>query len=151
MSLRIDLTTHWSEAEMRPHWPEILACFQRYVERFETETVASILESIMRAHRQLWVVRDEAGKVVVAVITEVNVAIDGEVTVSLVEAGGERLTEALPLVSKIEQWAFEEKRAGSVQWWAARRGLERLVPRHGYKPHVAIFRKTRPEGAPSDG
>jgi hypothetical protein len=142
MALTIELTTDWSPEKIAPHWNDIFRCFSKYVERFEgEETVVGMFDAIMSGKRQLWVVKDETGRVILTPITETRVNdATGEVVVRMAEIGGERLQEAMPLVEEIERWARDEQGATTIEL-IGRKGWERLLKPFDYAPYVQIYRK----------
>lgn len=140
--MRIDLTTGMTQEDMAPLWPGIVRCLEKYVARFpDEETVQNILLQCATGRRQLWVVRDEDGAVVLAPVTEIvkNDA-TGKVRLVCAEVGGERLGEALPLLETIERWAKREHGATESDL-IGRRGWDRLLKPRGYQLAAQIFRK----------
>jgi hypothetical protein len=142
MPLSIELTTGWSTEKMARHWPSVIACLHKYVDRFPKDaTVQGIILSIVTTKRQLWAVLDESGELIMTPITEVETIDDtGEVRLRMVECAGERLQEAMPLIAEIERWGREEMGATSFEL-VGRKGWERLLKPHGYEPYTHIYRK----------
>lgn len=129
-------------SEMAPLWPGIVACLERYCRRFaDEETVGHILKQCADGHRQLWIVTDQAGRVVLTPVTEI-VTIDatGKKQLLLAEVGGERLAECMPLLQKIEDWAAREHGATQSQL-VGRKGWKRLLEPLGYHETAVIWRK----------
>ncbi len=72
MALTIRLSSSMTVDEMAPLWPGINACLERYCRRFATyETVSNIVRECAEGRRQLWLVTDEAGRVILTPITEI--------------------------------------------------------------------------------
>ncbi|MGO4843850.1 hypothetical protein AB4144_67380, partial [Rhizobiaceae sp. 2RAB30] len=72
-------------------------------------TISNIIKECAEGGRQLWLVTDETGRVILTPITQI-VAIDatGKKQLLLAEVGGERLRECMPLLKEIEEWAARE-------------------------------------------
>lgn len=142
MPLTIRLSTTMTAEEMAPLWPGIVACLERYCRRFrDEETAGHILEQCAAGQRQLWIVTDETGRVVLTPVTEI-VTIDatGKKQLLLAEVGGERLRECMPLLEKIERWAAAEHGATQSQL-VGRKGWKRLLEPLGYRDTAVIWRK----------
>jgi hypothetical protein len=142
MPLTIRLTTGMTVDEMAPLWSDIFNCLQTYVARYRgEETVENMLAQCVAGKRQLWIVQDETGKVVLTPITEiVRVDATGRKRLVMVELGGSRGIEALPLANEIEAWAVREHGVSDVEW-IGRRGWGRLIEPMGFKPQAVIWRK----------
>lgn len=143
MSLTIRLSTTMTAEEMAPLWPSIVTCLEKYCARFsDQETVGHMLQQIMAGHRQLWLVQDEAGRVVLTPITEIvrNDA-TGKQYLLFAECGGERLREAMPLMREIEEWAKREHGVTEAQF-IGRKGWTKLLEPLGYKPKAVIWEKS---------
>lgn len=142
MSLRIDLTTGFSQEEMEPLWSSILECLERYVARFPTdETVQGILDQIVKGKRQLWIVRDETGRVILTPITEiVKIDTTGKTKLFLAEVGGERLAECMPLLSEIERWA-KEKHGATESELIGRPGWKKMLEPLSYRLAAHVYTK----------
>jgi hypothetical protein len=139
--MRIDLTTGMSAEEIAPLWPAILACFEKYVARFPDETVENMVAQIMSGRRQLWVVRDDEGNVVLAPISEiVTVDATGKKRLVCAEIGGERLQEAVHLIGEMEAWAAREHGATESEL-VGRVGWGKLLQPLGYELAAQIYRK----------
>lgn len=142
MTLTIRLSTTMTAEEMAPLWPGVVSCLERYCRRFsDEETVGHILEQCMKGQRQLWIVKDETGRVILTPITEI-VTIDatGKKQLLLAEVGGERLRECMPLLAQIEAWAAREHGVTESQL-VGRKGWKRMLEPIGYKPVAVIWRK----------
>jgi hypothetical protein len=140
--MMIRLTAEMTAEEMQPLWPGIIRCLEIYCARFpDDETVENIITQCAAGRRQLWIVQDETGRVVLTPITEV-VRNDATGAVRLVccEVGGERLQECLPLLDVMEQWAKEVHGATESEL-VGRRGWERLLKPHAYELAAQIYRK----------
>lgn len=141
MSLTIRLTTHLSTDEMAPIWADIIACLEKYVDRFPDETVSNIIKQCANGRRQLWIIQDETGRVILTPITEITVDdATGAKTLVLAEVGGSRLRESMPLLAEIEDWAKREHGADKARL-IGRDGWMRLLPRFGYQPEARIYSK----------
>ena len=146
MSLTLRLTIQMTADEMWPLWPDIIGCLERYCARFPDETVEGVISQCAAGRRQLWVVIDENGSVILTPITEiVKIDATGEFRLLLAQVGGKRLRECMPLLAEIEKWAAREYgakeseligrgRRGSSGWT---RHLEPL----GYEPVAVVYRK----------
>lgn len=142
MALTIRLSSSMTVDEMAPLWPGINACLERYCRRFATyETVSNIVRECAEGRRQLWLVTDEAGRVILTPITEI-VTIDatGKKQLLLAEVGGERLRECMPLLKEIEEWAAREHGVTESQL-VGRKGWKRLLEPLGYAKAAVIWRK----------
>ncbi|MFC0246406.1 hypothetical protein ACFOLL_04385 [Falsochrobactrum ovis] len=139
--MKIRLTTGMSADEMSPLWPDIIACLEKYVARFPDETVANILTQCATGRRQLWIIQDDTGRVVLTPITEITVDdATGAKTLVLAEVGGSRLREAMKCLQDIEHWAKREHGAVKARL-IGRDGWLRLLPRYGYQPEARIYSK----------
>lgn len=139
--LTLRLTSSMTAEEMAPHWPAIIECLEKYCRRFDDETVSNIIKECARGKRQLWIVLDETGAVILTPITEI-VTIDatGEKRLALAECGGSRLKECMPLLKEIEAWAAREH--GAVKSGiVARKGWKPLLEPLGYKPKAVLWQK----------
>lgn len=143
MTLSIRLTSTMTAEEMAPLWPDILRCFETYCARFgDDETVENMLEQCRNGRRQLWIIQDETGRVLLAPVTEiVKIDATGALRFVCVEIGGERLQEAMPLLAEMERWAAEEKGCTEFEL-VGRKGWERLLKPHAYVFAASIYRKT---------
>lgn len=142
MTLTIRLSTTMTAAEMAPLWPGIVGCLEKYCRRFaEEESVAHVLRQCAAGRRQLWIVTDESGRVILTPVTEI-VTIDatGKKQLLLAEVGGERLAECMPFLSQIEAWAAREHGATEAQL-VGRKGWKRLMEPLGYRETAVIWRK----------
>lgn len=140
-ALKITLTTKLTAQQMAPLWGDIHCCFQKYVDRFPDETIANMMSEVVSGKRQLWIVQDETGKVVLTPITEiVTVNATGDKILVFAEVGGERLRDALPLISVIEDWAVETHGVKEAQF-PGRTGYRKILDRYGFKEKTVIFTK----------
>ena len=72
MTLSIRLTSDMTAEEMQRYWPDILDCLGKYCRRFpQDETIENIIRKCVEGKRQLWIVTDEDGRVVLTPITEI--------------------------------------------------------------------------------
>lgn len=142
MALTIRLSSSLTADEMAPLWPDIVACLERYCQRFGAyETVSNIIRECAEGRRQLWLVADEAGRVILTPVTEI-VTIDAtrKKQLLLAEVGGQRLRECMPLLKEIEEWAAQEHGATESQL-VGRKGWKRLLEPSGYAEAAVIWRK----------
>lgn len=141
MALSLRLTSSMNAEEMAPLWPAIIECLEKYCRRFDDETVSNIIKECAQGRRQLWIVQDDTGAVILAPITEiVTVNATGEKRLSLAEVGGSRLKECMPLLHGIEQWAAREHGAAK-SGIIARKGWKPLLEPLGYKPKAVLWQK----------
>ena len=143
MSLSIRLTSGMNDEEMAPLWPGIIACLEKYVRRFpKDETVENIIAQCANGRRELWVIQDEDGAVVLAAVTEV-VKIDatGNNRLVFAECAGSRIGEVMPLITEMEAWAATERNATDAEF-IGRKGWEPFLKPFGYEPAAVIYRKT---------
>ena len=141
MSVSIRLTSTMKPDEMAPLWPDIVSCLEKYVARFPDETVSNIIKQCAIGRRQLWIIQDETGSVILTPITEITVDdATGAKTLVLAEVGGSRLRESMPLLKEIEAWAKREHGAEKARL-IGRDGWMRLLPRFGYQPEARIYSK----------
>lgn len=140
--LRLIDSTHWDEAQIAPHWPEIIACLEKYCARFaREETPQHMLAEVAKGDRRMWLVLDENDKVVLVPITEIEtLCATGLKQLLCAEIGGSRLKEAMPLLAEIEQWAKENHAAERARF-VARKGWTPLLEPLGYKAKAIIFEK----------
>jgi hypothetical protein len=130
-----------TQEEIAPHWNDILACFEKYVERFpDHETVENMIGEVVTGKRQLWIVKDETGKVILTPITEINTLPTGKRIITMCEIGGERLQDSLPMLCHIEQWAADTHGVTESQF-PGRTGYRKLLGNYGYKEHTVLFTK----------
>lgn len=143
MTLSIKLTSEMTAEEMTPLWPDIMRCFETYCSRFkDDETVENMLSQCSNGRRQLWIIQDESGRVILAPITEiVKIDATGALRFVCAEIGGERLQEAMPLLSEMERWAAEEKGCTEFEL-IGRKGWQRLLAPFEYEFAASIYRKT---------
>ncbi len=142
MTLSIRLSSSITADEMAPLWPDIVACLERYCRRFASyETISNIIKECTEGRRQLWLVSDETGRVVLTPVTEI-VTIDatGKRQLLLAEVGGERLRDCMPLLKEIEEWAAREHNVTESQL-VGRKGWKRLLEPLGYAEAAVIWRK----------
>ncbi len=142
MTLAIRLSSSLTADEMVPLWPGIISCLERYYRRFATyETVSNTIIECAEGGRQLWIVTDETGRVVLTPITEiVTTDATGKKQLLLAEVGGERLRECMPLLKEIEEWAAREHGVTESQL-VGRKGWKRLLEPLGYAEAAVIWRK----------
>lgn len=140
--LTIRLTTTMTAEEMAPLWPGIVSCLEKYCARFsDEESVGHILEQCASGQRQLWLVQDETGRVILTPITEiVTIEATGKRQLLFAECGGERLREAMPLMREIEEWAKREHGITEAQF-IGRKGWTKLLEPLGYRATAVIWRK----------
>lgn len=133
MSLTIRLSTTMSEEEIAPHGKEITACLKRFTDRFpEDATLASAWGDIVSGRRQLWLIQDETGRVVMVQVTEIVAnALTGKTFVRCINTGGAEIVEALPLLEEIENWA-RSVGATSMEG-VGREAWVRLLKPRGYR------------------
>ncbi|PWL17394.1 hypothetical protein DKP76_11490 [Falsochrobactrum shanghaiense] len=130
-----------SADEMSPLWPDIISCLEKYVARFPDETVSNIIAQCASGRRQLWIIQDEVGRVILTPITEITADdATGAKTLVLAEVGGSRLREAMPCLKEIESWA-KRKHGATKARLIGRDGWMRLLPRYGYQPEARIYSK----------
>lgn len=140
--LTLKLSSSMSADEMQPLWPDILGCLEKYCRRFpDDESVENIIRKCAEGKRQLWLVLDEQGRVVLTPITEVAVVdATGAKRFIFVEVGGSRIKDAMPLIEEMERWAHEEH--GCTEFdFVGRKGWEPLLAPYGFKPQAVIWRK----------
>lgn len=141
MSLTIRLTSDMSAEDMAPLWPGIIRCLEKYVRRFpKDETVENIIAQCASGRRQLWVVQDEDGAVVLAPITEI-ITLDATQERRLLFAivGGSRIRDAMRFMDDIEAWGRKE---GCTSFeFIGRDGWEPLLAPYGYEPTAKIYLK----------
>lgn len=141
MTFTIRHTGHLTAEEMAPLWPDIISCLEKYVARFPDETVSNIIKQCANGRRQLWIIQDETGSVILTPITEITIDdATGAKTLVLAEVGGSRLRESMPLLKEIEAWARHEHGAEKARL-IGRDGWMRLLPRFGYQPEARIYSK----------
>lgn len=142
MALSLKLSTSMSAAEIAPFWPDIIRCMEKFVARFpEDESIANILQKCMEGKRQLWLVYDEAQKVVLVAITEIAVVdATGERRLVFSETGGDRGLEALELMGEIEDWGRREFGVTASQW-IGRRGWKKALETRGFREKATVWHK----------
>lgn len=147
MMLSIRLTSDMTAEEMERYWPDILDCLGKYCRRFpQDETIENIIRKCVEGKRQLWIVTDEDGRVVLTPITEI-VTVDATGIKRLVfsEVGGSRIADAMPLIEHIERWAIEEH--GCTEFdFVGRKGWAPFLAPYGFKPQAVIWRKEINDG-----
>jgi len=137
----VDATNLNSEA-IAPHWPNIMACLQKYCDRFpKEETPENMLEDVARGKRRMWLVLDEQDQVVLVPITGIETLNGtGMKMLLLAECAGARLKEAMPLLADIEHWATREHGARVARFYA-RKGWTPYLEPLGYKATAIVFEK----------
>lgn len=139
--LTLHLTTIMKPEEFDPLWPEILTCFEKYVSKFpEYETVEHMCEDVLLGRRDLWVVKDETGKVILTPLTEITTFPTGNKVLTCCEVAGERIQDALPLLEQIEQWAVKNHGV-TESHFPGRLGYRKILGSYGYKERTIIFTK----------
>lgn len=140
--LKLIDSTSLTEEQMQPHWPDILACLQKYCDRYpDEETPQNMVNDVMKGDRRMWLVLDEQDKVVLVPITGIETLnATGMTMLLLAECGGSRLKEAMPLLSQIEDWAKREHGAKQARFYARKGWTDYLVPL-GYRPKAIVFEK----------
>lgn len=140
--MRIRLTTDMTAAEMEPLWPQVFECLSQYCERFpEDDTPEHMIAECAEGKRQLWLIQDEDGRVLLTPITEIRtIDATGRKRLTLAQVAGERLKEAMPLLKEIEDWAIAEHGVDAVEM-LGRKGWAKLLPEYGYRQSAILFRK----------
>lgn len=141
MPLSIRLTSGMTTEEMQAMWPDIVRCLQRFVERFpHDETVENILQQCACGRRQLWVIQDETGKVVLAPVTEiVRVDATGALRMIYCIVSGDNIVDAMPCIAEMERWGVAQ---GCTEFDAiGRKGWAPFVAPYGLKPAGVLYRK----------
>lgn len=139
MTLSIHDTTHWDRD--RFDWPNVMRAIKTYTDRFPNDaTPETVLREVARGAMTLWVVCDEAGETVGAVLVTIEVVqATGWKRASVHGYGGERGIEALPLLDHIEAWA---RKYGCDEIEAVGRiGWRKLLGDMGYREDAVILRK----------
>ena len=135
MSLSIRLSSTMTSAEMVPHGETITACLRRFVDRYADQiTLESVWSDIVRGDVQLWLITDdETGAVVMVQLTEIidNLA-TGRRVVRLLNTGGGRFFDALPLIDEIEAWARDVAKASEIEA-VGRKAFVRVLEPRGYR------------------
>lgn len=133
-------TQDMTAEEMKPLWPGVMACLEKYCARFPNETPENIIAECAAGKRQLWLCLDGA-EVVLTPITEIEtINATGKKQLLLAEVGGSRLPECMPLLSEIEAWAKKVHGAETARL-VGREGWKRILPEFGYAPTARIFEK----------
>ncbi len=142
MTLRLIDSTHLSLEEIEPLWSDIVACIEKYCERFAIEeTPQNVIDDVSTGDRRMWLVLDEEGRVVLVPITAIEtLKATGHKRLMLAECGGSRLAEAMPLLAEIEAWARDEHGAGSARF-IARKGWRDYLEPLGYKAKAIVYDK----------
>lgn len=136
-----------SAEDMSTKWPNIIKCLEKYVQRFpDDETVENILLQCANGRRELWIVEDETGEVILAAVTEVvKMDATGNNRMIFAECAGSRIGEIMPLINQMEQWAASERQAVDAEF-VGRKGWEPLLKPFGYEPVAVIYRKSLRNG-----
>jgi hypothetical protein len=135
VSLSIRLSSTMTEADIAPHRTAIMACLRRFVDRYADQiTLESIWGDILRGNVQLWLITDDAdGAVVMVQLTEIiNNLATGRRVVRLLNTGGARFFEALPLIDEIEAWARDVVKATEIEA-VGRKAFVRVLEPRGYR------------------
>lgn len=142
MSLTLVNSTNMTAEAMDPLWPDIVACLRKYCDRFPfEETPDNILRDVIEGDRQMWLVLDEEGKVVLVPITAIEtMSATGAKQLLLAECGGTRLKEAMPLLEQIEEWARREHQAERARF-VARKGWRDYLEPLGYQAKAVVYDK----------
>jgi hypothetical protein len=142
MTLKLVDSTYLTHEEIDPLWPDIVACIEKYCDRFRAEeTTGHVLDEVATGQRRMWLVTDEDDKVVLVPITSIEtVEATGMKQLLLAECGGSRLAEAMPLLAEIEQWAKQEHDVSRARF-IARKGWTDYLQPLGYKPTAIVFDK----------
>jgi hypothetical protein len=142
MTLKLVDSTNLDPTQMAPHWPNILACIEKYCDRFgEEETPEHVIGEVAKGNRRMWLVLDEEDKVVLVPITSIETLdATGLKQLLLAECGGTRLKEAMPLLGQIEDWARQEHGAERARFIARKGWTDYLTPL-GYKATAIVFDK----------
>ena len=135
-------STSLSVEQIAPHWPNIVACLQKFCNRFPMEeTPENIINEVMKGERQMWLVLDEEDKVVLVPITAIEtLTASGIKQLLLAECGGSRLKEAMALLVDIEQWAKTNHHAERARF-VARKGWRDYLEPLGYKAKAVVYEK----------
>jgi hypothetical protein len=140
--LTLRLTSGMTADEMEPLWADIIGCLQKYVNRFsDHETIEHIMAEVISGKRDLWIVQDETGKVILTPITEVSIMNGTGIRfLTFAQVGGERVQDALPLMEFIEEWAVHERGVSEFHF-PGRVGYRKLLKPYGYEEATVIFTK----------
>lgn len=138
--MKIELTSGWPFERIATVWPDVLRCLQLFVNRFPTdETMENIVTQVIDGRLQLWLI-DDAGAIVMAVLThqETNTA-TGKRTAHVYALGGERGADVMPCLLDIEAWA----RAGDFDEMeiSGRTGWRKRLQAQGWHPALQVYRK----------
>jgi hypothetical protein len=142
MALSLRFADSMNAAQLHPLWPSIIACLQKYCDRFPyDENVAHIIARLAAGRNQLWLTVDEQEQVVGVIITEIrNIEPTGAKRLVYTEAGGSRLDESIHLMPQIEEWARQVHNVKEFDL-IGRRGWAPFVKPHGYEPEAVVYRK----------
>ncbi len=143
MPLKIELTSAWTPERMADIWPSVLFCLRKFVSEFPTEFSENhLINEVVAGRKLLWIVWDEnrPERAVLTVLTETkrNDA-TGALFVEITAIGGERIREALPLLSEIEDWAMRNGASETIV--IGRFGWIPLLCERGYAKKAVILKK----------
>jgi hypothetical protein len=147
MTLHLVDTTDMDITEFTAHWPDILACLQKYCERFpDEETVEHLMHEVATGDKRMWLILDENDRVVLVPVTAIQtMEATGIKQLFLAECAGSRLAEAMPLLYDIEDWARREHNIDRVRF-VGRRGWSAYLMAQGYHQTAVIFEKEFDDG-----
>jgi hypothetical protein len=142
MALKLAFADSMNAAQLHPLWPTIIACLQKYCDRFPNdENVAHIIARLAGGRNQLWLTMDEHGGVVGVIITEIRtIEPTGAKRLVYTEAGGARLDESMHLMPQIEEWARQVHGCKEFDL-IGRRGWAPFVKPLGYEAEAVVYRK----------
>ena len=135
MSLSIRLSSEMTDREIAPLGRDITRCLKRFVDDFpKVATLEGLWKEIVQGSLQMWLIfDDDDGRVILVQLTEI---ITNEATghrfVRLLNSGGERIVEALPLLADIEAWAKDVQGVTEMES-VGRQGTARILAPHGYR------------------
>lgn len=153
MALTLAFADSMNAAQLHPLWKDIIACLQKYCDKFQyDENVAHIIARLAAGRNQLFITLDESGKVVGVIITEIrHIEPTGAKRLVFTEAGGDRLQEAMHFISEIENWARAVHGVTEFDL-IGRHGWKPFVTPFGYEAEATVFRKRdRAVSAGTDG
>lgn len=142
MALSLRFADSMNAEQLHPLWKDIIACLQKYCDRFPNdENVAHIIARLAAGRNQLWLTVDENERVVGVIITEIrNIEPTGAKRLVYTEAGGSRLDESIHLMPQIEEWARQVHGCKEFDL-IGRRGWAPFVKPLGYEAEAVVYRK----------